>query len=441
MSDNVIIFGAGQRGREFLSILNMLDVHPVCFLDNGNTGELEGVPIRKPVYLKDVLVVVTPLGYEEEIRIQLQELGYSSDKIILMDDYLSGSYSLDILEKIRNKNRSKKNKYPNTIQFPITYKCNFDCVMCGMKSASNYEDKINPTNIKKMLNSELFKEVRYVGVNGGEPFIKTDFVECLQAISIMLPKMEEFNIITNGYFTDKIIADLKNLRATIKKDVRINISVSVDGVNDMQDFHRGKKNSFIKANETIDLLKQIEGSIIDRVDIICTITQYNIFRIKELLEWAKDKELMVNYNIATINNRIFNEYKYKDFSLFEDIHAKCMAIEFFYSLYLKTRSERYYAIYLFLLKGERYADCPCMHNDWVTITPRGELIFCAPMGVCIGDLLNNEAMELLENYKTNSNNITEKRCNKCGQYCYNLDLMGIGLQKIMENNQTSWTLQ
>lgn len=57
-----------------------------------------------------------------------------------------------------------------------------------------------------------------------------------------------------------------------------------------------------------------------------------------------------------------------------------LAQEFFYRKYREAGSERFFGIYLFLRTGRRYALCPCMFNEWITLTPDSQIRFCATPG-------------------------------------------------------------
>jgi len=145
----------------------------------------------------------------------------------------------------------RKSNLPSTIQLPITYKCNFNCVMCGMHNLIGQKD-FNSEELRTILKDKLYSRVTAVGINGGEPFLKTDLLDCINAIVNMLPSLKSLNIISNGFFTDKIISQLTEIKKLCKlKSIKVNLSLSVDGVKDMQDFMRGHKDAFTHVNQTI----------------------------------------------------------------------------------------------------------------------------------------------------------------------------------------------
>lgn len=328
--------------------------------------------------------------------------------------------------------------YPEVIQLPITHLCNFDCVMCGMHHMINRKD-FSAEELGTILSDKLFQYVKTIGVNGGEPFIKDDFVECILVMMEKLPYLSTINIITNGFFTDKILGKLSELRKITRDKLTINVSFSLDGINDMQDFHRGHKDAFSQLRKTIESILVNKDEYLDDFNFICTITKYNIYRINEVEMWARDKGVDVAYNIATVNERIENEEKLSDFSIFSDEHARMLAEEFFYCKYRECQSERYFGIYLFIKYKKRFSGCPCMYNQWVTLTPDSQIGFCATHSKKIGSALEKSALVLVKNNLDHLYEIRNSFCNSCSHYIY--DLNSQGLRYMFEEQRKNWYLR
>ncbi len=178
--------------------------------------------------------------------------------------------------------RKRVLEFPETIQLPITYSCNFDCVMCGMHHMTGRKDFTAP-ELRAILQDKLFSRVTGIGVNGGEPFLKPDLTECIRAMAETLPRLKSFSFISNGYFTDRILSRLREIKEICDQhNIRRHLSLSVDGVNDMQDFHRGTPGAWTHVSQTMTKILQDRASYVDSLDIICTITRHNIARINEV---------------------------------------------------------------------------------------------------------------------------------------------------------------
>ena len=312
---------------------------------------------------------------------------------------------------------------PRELQLPITYKCNFDCVMCGMQTLVKRED-FSKKNLEVILKNKLFKKIESVGVNGGEPFLKQNLDEYIEVICKSLPNLKNIYIITNGALTNMILNKLVVLKKICSKyKVKLNISVSVDGVGEIQNIQRGNKLASTKTFETIREISNNKSTYCDSINAICTITRYNIFNINEVEVWSKENGVVVNYNIATIHKRINNEYKYKDFSIFEDEYARKLAAEFFYGKFLEDLSERYYAIYLYIKEKQRYYECTYQFSG-VTITPNCQILYCATYSDELGNASIKKANKLYyKNYKY-KHKYEKKECKTCSHYIYGLSFKG-----------------
>ena len=232
-----------------------------------------------------------------------------------------------------------------------------------------------------------------------------------------LPNLKNFYIISNGYFTERIIKNLLEIKKICEpRGICVNISFSIDGIEDMQDFHRGKKGAFEHVVRTLDEIQKNQKIYADHLNLTCTLTRHNIERINEVEVWAEERNIEVAYNIATINVRIENEDKWDDFSLMKDEHSKMLAMEFFYKKYIETANEKYYGLYLYLRDGKRYAECPCMYNEWVTLTPNGQIGFCATHSKELGSGLKHSAYEIIRNNLPYLNEIKRECCRGCSHY-------------------------
>lgn len=328
-------------------------------------------------------------------------------------------------------------EYPTTIQLPITYKCNFDCVMCGMRELILKPD-FSAKQLSDILSDRLFKNVVGVGVNGGEPFIKEDLVECIQVICEKIPNLKQIFLISNGYMSAMIEDKLKQIKTIcFNHNVRVCLSFSIDGYKEMQDFMRGKKGAWSHVINTIDLLRKNPTSYYDELHVVCTITKYNVYHLPQLSEWARRQEIDILYNIATLNYRIANEDKYEDFTLLNDKKARMLAREFFYKLAVDYRSEKYFAIYLYLKEGVRYAPCPCKYNEWVTLTPDGEIAYCATYSKNLGNCLEKSAYDIFNGNIDYLETLKEEHCKSCSHYIYQLDNEGkkIFYEEMRRNNR------
>ncbi len=325
---------------------------------------------------------------------------------------------------IEEKSPRNSTTFPIELQLPITYKCNFDCVMCGMRNLIN-QDHLSPSELGNILSDPLFSKVEHVGINGGEPFLRQDLVECVDAVITSLSELSAIYLISNGYFTERICKLLKPIKAHCSsRNIKVNLALSIDGVGDMQDFMRGKEGSYTAINNTVNALQANLESYCDQLTGICTITKHNIERIGEVELWASLNQIEVSYNIATEHKRIANADKVGSFSILHDDKAKMLAREFFFKQYHKTHNEKYMALFLFLSTGKRMSSCLYQKCRGVTLNPDGGLAYCATYSDVVGNACEVSALSLFRSNSHYHDKLCQQRCSVCSHYMYQLDSVG-----------------
>lgn len=330
-------------------------------------------------------------------------------------------YIKKIKQLIREILRFKNSNRPKVLQFPITYKCNFDCVMCGMQKMSSKKD-LDISDLADLLSNKLFANIESVGINGGEPFIVPNIDQYVRVIINKLPKIKNIFIISNGYLTNRILNKLEIIKKEcMNKGIKLTVSISIDGVGQVHDQMRGRDNIFSNVEKTCKEISKNRSKYCDSFGVICTVTKVNIFNLNEVEYWANKNNIPITYNIATIHKRLFNEDKYDIFSVLTDEQARCLAIEWFYYKFKRTLSEQYYAIYRYLLNGKRIAKC-CYQYDGVTLMPNGDIAYCATHSKIIGNGLKEESEKIFTMNLKYKKELIENECKTCSHYSEALSL-------------------
>ncbi len=133
---------------------------------------------------------------------------------------------------------SKINKFFNkeirTLIFFVTARCPLRCAHCFYSKELN--QKMNELTLEEI--EKIADNLPYIDtlqISGGEPFVREDLPELLE---IFVKKgVKRIGIPTNGFFTDKIIKQVKRMK---KRNVPFNISISIDGFRDLHNKIRGR---------------------------------------------------------------------------------------------------------------------------------------------------------------------------------------------------------
>jgi len=218
---------------------------------------------------------------------------------------------------------------PEWLVLGVNNTCNLHCKMCDVGvdySESNFFQNLVGTKPLHMP-LDLFKKIAdqaslyYPNVKLGyaftEPLVYSQLYESLKYAS---SKKLYTNMTTNGLalkkWADKLIdAGLKDL------------NISLDGPADIHNQIRGNTRSFEKAIEGIDYLFSQKNH--PTISIFCVITEWNIGRLKEFLDYFKDYPLTkigfmhTNYtpdSIADDHNLRFGGLYHATASNMTDIH-------------------------------------------------------------------------------------------------------------------------
>src|SRR5262245_1640580 len=87
-------------------------------------------------------------------------------------------------------------RLPTVIQFPVNDICNSQCQMCFIWQRKR-DDEITPEELSSILSNPLFRQIRNVGINGGEPTLRKDLGELTRVLIAKLPRLQGVSLITN----------------------------------------------------------------------------------------------------------------------------------------------------------------------------------------------------------------------------------------------------
>lgn len=135
---------------------------------------------------------------------------------------------------------------PEFCTYLVSYRCNARCGMCDswrMKPGR----EMTPEEVSKAFGR--LGRLAIVRLSGGEPFLRSDFLEVAQAV-VDASDPEFLHVTTNGSFPEATtrFAELLRFRGQLR------FMVSLDGLGPEHDRNRGADVTFEKALDTVDRL-------------------------------------------------------------------------------------------------------------------------------------------------------------------------------------------
>jgi len=171
---------------------------------------------------------------------------------------------------------------PASLAISVTHRCNLRCKTCGVIKKKH--DELLVYEYERIFKS-IGKSVKWVTITGGEPFLREDLLSILNAVSsIFEPKA--VTIATNGYFTDRIIKTAKDISFSYPS-VRYILNISIDGIGPLHNRIRNSKDSFDKAMETFQELKDVNIPNL-KIGFHTVISKFNVNTISDLYDYLNN---------------------------------------------------------------------------------------------------------------------------------------------------------
>lgn len=289
--------------------------------------------------------------------------------------------------------------------------CNSKCVMCNIWEQKKSKE-ISPSELYHILKDPLFKNVKHIGVTGGEPTLREDLAELYNSIIEAIPNVIGLSSITNCIKEKDVIERIDSVIDVCKKNNKdFSLMISLDGYDNVHDKIRGRDGNFKSAINVYNyFIKKIP------VVIGCTISKENVWEVDILLDYLKANKISGRFRVAEFIKRLYNDNKssvIRNFNEDETYHL----ILFFHKLIHtfetnETFIRTYKSIINILEGGKRTIGCP-YHSNGVVLNSKGEIAYCAPKSEIIGNALDYSALDLYKSNIEEKDRIIKNDCDNC----------------------------
>jgi polysaccharide pyruvyl transferase WcaK-like protein/sulfatase maturation enzyme AslB (radical SAM superfamily) len=284
-------------------------------------------------------------------------------------------------------------KKPAVIQFPVNNICNSRCQMCDIWQQQKAHE-LTPFELRQILLDPLFSEVRGVGMNGGEPTLRSDLPELGRELCNGLPKLRHISLITNGLKPHLVIPRVTELYEVTKESgIKLDIMLSLDGVGDVHDRVRGRRGNFSAVEECLNYFRT--NKIGDSHRLGCTLISENIEDAERLMLWAEQQGVYCRFRVGIPHQRLYTKDKPQPFSLTDRQHFHlCNFLDTLVARYEKAKPQR--RLYLKNLRDQIAYKTPrangcAWQDEGVTLLSEGGLAYCAVESPTLGNLVNDYA--------------------------------------------------
>jgi len=303
---------------------------------------------------------------------------------------------------------------PVVLQFPINDICNAHCQMCNIWERKK-DMELSPEQLATVLRDPLFSELQVVGVNGGEPTLRKDIGDLVEALFTTLPKLKHISLITNALNAGQVIRQVQNVAEVVERHSgSLDVMISLDGIGSVHDKVRGREGAFENAVEVVQFVKG--NPLISTMRLGCTVVKDNVYQLHDLLDFAIREDVYIKFRIGVPHQRLYNEESLSSFRLNmkEKVHF-VIFLEGVISRYEPSQAQKDFyrsLINQMLYDAPRSAGCDWQHRG-VTLSSRGELLYCAVESEVLGSVLEESAGPLYFGKQAHLADIIAQKCAAC----------------------------
>jgi radical SAM protein with 4Fe4S-binding SPASM domain len=269
-----------------------------------------------------------------------------------------------------------KPQYPTFAVFQLTDMCNSRCAMCGIWKKPRHEE-LSVSEIKGIFTGKLFSKLRWVNLTGGEPFMRSDFLQVVEAIS-KAPRLEGIAIPSNGFMTEVIVKSIRRALELIGDKRFISVTLSIDGFEKTHERIRGVEGAYARVMDTLAQLAELQKDHPNlNVGVQPTISKENVSEIEEFYRFMKTKTKSVGFAVVMQSKGYYDNVG-NSAALDDEDKEKVAEL-----LKRISREEPQYSFYYngvarLLSSGKRDFGCLGGHTT-IFMTPQGEMYPCAAL--------------------------------------------------------------
>ncbi len=198
---------------------------------------------------------------------------------------------------------------PRAMHFISTHRCNARCVMCGIwKETGTRAEELSPEVLSGVLADRLFSAMEFVGISGGEPFLRDDLSDLCGVFLEKCTRIKRFSLTTNGLLTGRMSTALPEIGERARgAGALLDVSVSVHGMGEMLDGIYGVANAFAKIERTIEVLEELRAEGQLSFSLNCVLLSENLAGAEELKNWAAGRGIPLSFVIGEHRSRFRTE--------------------------------------------------------------------------------------------------------------------------------------
>ncbi len=278
--------------------------------------------------------------------------------------------------------------FPLKCSLAVTYRCNMRCSMCNIWQKKSVQPEVLAADFDRFFRKA--PHFSWIGITGGEPFLRPDLEDIIEAATRHSPLLSAMSFTTNGFLHETIVGTMERLLRRFPSYLFF-IIVSIDGDPDLHDAIRGVPGAWKQAVQTFCALKSIPRI---KTEIGFTISRQNVGRFAGMWEAVKLRYPRLRFDDININVFQKSAFYYENMEMEgPDSQALFGQLRQIYDMDRDSFSvnnflrRTYLALYPTFLKSRR-SPLPCQAlSTTLFVDPYGDLYPCAVFKARLGSLL------------------------------------------------------
>lgn len=269
---------------------------------------------------------------------------------------------------------------PKIMVFFITYRCNSRCIMCGIWQKQGYSKEPSLEEIERIFSDNLISSnLEIINLTGGEPTLHPGLDGIVKVVLKHCIRLKRIDIPTNGINTQEVLEQTEKILALLlPTDIKLNVTVSIDGVGGIHEAVRGMPNIFKNVDQTILELKELRSLYPAlSLSLNMVVSKVNYKNLQETRDYALKHNLGINFTLGAISEIGVESIRVRDkFELGEEDIKEI--IPFFKELLRKKEINPSYGKFIISLleTGKRRKECVFRKGRAVLLEPNGDTYMC-----------------------------------------------------------------
>ena len=287
---------------------------------------------------------------------------------------------------------------PQALSLEITRRCIAKCIMCNIWKTPGDSPELPMEQWLGLMASELFSDLRELDITGGEPFLREDLGDLVEAVSDLkrrnLKHLRSMAITTNGLLTERVMNRVETMLQSLRgKEVDLVIVCALDGIGEVHNRIRNFRNAWDRVDETLQgltrLRKEYRGLI---VGLKTTVVPPNVRELDRIVEYAEENGLFTIISPCIITEgRYLNKDRAESLAFGQEDLASMIRFYRSEKFRWSFHAER---LAHYLEKGVMRKPCTCGFN-YFFVRSSGEVLLCPLINRSVGNLKEASMEEIL----------------------------------------------